>query len=52
MIMVGKFMLGLNPVMYAGVAFLVGASFWNSWPRGAVKTGSCPSCVQTEPSSK
>jgi len=52
MILIGKFVLESDLTMYVGVGGLVGASVWNSWPRGAAKTGSCPSCVQTEPSLK
>lgn len=51
LIMGGKFALDISLVMYAGVGLLVAASFWNSWPRVAVRSSSCPSCVQTEPSS-
>lgn len=48
-IMIGKFILGSNAIMYAGVALLVSASLWNSWPRRAAEKGSCPSCVPAEP---
>ncbi len=38
----GKFALEREGVMYAGIAFLVGASIWNAWPR---RPGPCPACV-------
>lgn len=49
MILFGKFALESDVTMYVGVGILVSASLWNSWPRGAVKNGSCPSCVGAEP---
>jgi hypothetical protein len=29
----GKFVLESNPVMYFGLAILITASLWNSWPK-------------------
>jgi len=42
-IVVGKFYLDSDPIMYGGIAFLVAASLWNSWPRKGVINPS-PSC--------
>jgi len=42
-VLIGKFYLESNPLMYGGVGLLVIASVWNAWPRGATKTV-CPSC--------
>jgi mercuric ion transport protein len=39
-VLIGKFYLESNPIVYFAVAFLVVASVWNSWPHKAV----CPSC--------
>ncbi len=44
-VVVGKFVFGSAPAMYAGIALLIGASFWNSWPRIKTNSGSCPACV-------
>jgi hypothetical protein len=33
MVLAGKFAIGRDAVMYAGLALLVGASVWNTWPR-------------------
>ena len=41
-ILIGKFLLESNPIMYIGVGLLVVASVWNAWPRGANKVA-CPS---------
>ena len=40
----GKFVLGSDPAMYGGIALLVGASLWNSWPRKAA-AAPCLACV-------
>jgi len=37
-----KFGLESDPGMYAGLAILVGASLWSSWPRR--RAASCPAC--------
>ncbi|MBI2843907.1 MAG: MerC family mercury resistance protein [Armatimonadetes bacterium] len=44
-VMVGKFIFTSDAVMYVGIALLIGASFWNSWPRRGTSNGSCPNCV-------
>ena len=43
-VMIGKFDLGSNPIMYGGVGLLVIASVWNAWPHRA-ETAVCPSCT-------
>ncbi|MGH7966197.1 MAG: MerC family mercury resistance protein [Candidatus Binatia bacterium] len=51
----GKFALSSNPLLYLGLALLVGASLWNSWPRRAATRGSCAACapqgLEVQPSS-
>ena len=42
-ILVGKFLLESNPIMYTGVGVLVLASAWNAWPR-RLRVAVCPSC--------
>jgi hypothetical protein len=39
----GKFEFESDVAMYAGLALLVGASIWNTWPRRA--TPACPACA-------
>lgn len=46
-VLVGKFFFASNPGMYSGLAFLVTASLWNSWPRRTAELP-CPSCVGTD----
>ena len=48
----GKFGLSSDPVLYAGLALLVGASIWNAWPRKAATTGcrgTCAAAGSTDP---
>ena len=47
-ILSGKFYLDLLQLTYAGVALLVVASVWNSWPRRAAKVNFCSACVPAE----
>ena len=50
-VIVGKFQFESDPAMYGGIALLVVASLWNTWPR-RIPTPSCPACVgEKEPSS-
>lgn len=42
-VVVGKFNFESNPAMYGGIALLVGASLWNSWPK-RFTSASCPGC--------
>jgi hypothetical protein len=43
-VLIGKFSFESNLAMYAGLALLVAASLWNSWPRSR-PAAACPSCV-------
>lgn len=43
-VMIGKFAFESDPAMYAGLATLIGASFWNTWPRRQA-AATCPACV-------
>lgn len=47
LLLVGKFVFESDPAMYGGIALLVAASLWNSWPRKP-EAPSCPSCVSRE----
>jgi hypothetical protein len=44
-VLVGKFVMAYDSAMYGGIALLVGASMWNSWPRRKMDDQSCPVCV-------
>ncbi len=46
-LLVGKFHFGSDTAMFLGVGLLMGASFWNSWPR---KLATSPACAACEPS--
>lgn len=43
----GKFHFNSDPAMYGGIALLIGASVWNTWP-SRKKTASCPACSGDE----
>lgn len=43
-VVIGKFSLESNPIMYGGVSLLVLASGWNAWPRRVIQSV-CPSCA-------
>jgi len=43
-ILAGKFRFDSDDATYVGVALLVGASLWNSWPR-RTRTASCYGCL-------
>ena len=50
-IVLGRFVLQLDFVLYSGLAVFVSAAVWNAWPLHrqkrsdrTVKSGSCPSC--------
>jgi len=47
MVIVGKFVFDSDMALYSGAALLVGASFWNSWPKSL--SGSCPVCAPNGP---
>jgi len=40
----GKFALASDPMLYAGLGMIVGASLWNAWPRKTA-AGSCAACA-------
>ena len=44
LVVLGKFALNLDPVLYLGIALLLGASIWNSWPRRKTRQRACPAC--------
>jgi hypothetical protein len=44
MLLAGKFAFGSDPALYLGVALLVAASLWNSWPRRR-REAECPACA-------
>lgn len=46
-LVVGKFGFNSDSLLYGGLAFLISASIWNSWPRKAPKSQPCPSCLPT-----
>ena len=43
-VLIGKFYLDSNPLVYGGVGLLVVASLWNALPRRK-ETAVCPSCT-------
>jgi hypothetical protein len=45
-VLIGKFNFESDVAMYAGLAALVAASLWNSWPKRAETD--CPTCVGQE----
>jgi len=47
-VLVGKFGFESDIAMYVGLALLIGASVWNSWPRSAASpTATCAACGPT-----
>jgi hypothetical protein len=48
MVLAGKFAFFINPLVYLGLALLMGASLWNSWPQKAATLGSCAACAPQE----
>ena len=47
--LVGKFAFSVDLLLYLGLALLVAASLWNSWPRYTAPAGSCALCAPREP---
>ena len=45
LILTGKLGLPSDPLLYAGLAVLVGASLWNAWPRQRAITEACAACA-------
>ena len=46
-VLIGKFTFESDPAMYAGLAILIGASVWNTWPRRRL-AAACPACVDAQ----
>jgi hypothetical protein len=46
-VLVGKFTFESDPAMYAGLAVLIGASVWNTWPQRR-DVPACPTCIVEE----
>ena len=46
-LLIGRFVFASDGAMYGGMALLIGASAWNSWPRRKPQTDSCPVCTPT-----
>ncbi len=51
-VIAGKFWAGSDVALYGGIALLLGASAWNSWPKKAAPEGSCPSCAAVDRSAE
>lgn len=47
-VLIGKFVFDSDPAMYGGIGVLVGASFWNSWPRKSETAGNRRACCSPE----
>ncbi len=49
-VIAGKFIFAVVPLVYGGVALLLGASIWNAWPRKVTGAGGgvCSACVPGE----
>lgn len=48
-LLLGKFYFDSDITMYAGLALLVGASLWNSWPKKSADSTPCPACAPADP---
>lgn len=46
-VIVGKFVVEFHPAMYGGIALLIGASIWNTWPKRK-SVLSCSACAEGE----
>jgi hypothetical protein len=45
-LLIGKFRYDSDAIMYVGLAILVAASLWNTWPKKPLAgTGDCPACA-------
>jgi len=51
MTLIGKFALASSALLYLGLALLIGASIWNTWPLSAARTGTCGKCAPRVPGS-
>ncbi len=47
-ILIGKFVLDSNRVMYGGLGFLIFSSVWNACPRKKTLKTNCPQCVDSQ----
>ena len=45
-LVVGKFVMDSNVMVYGGTATLVGASIWNSWPKKSVPSAPTETLLQ------
>jgi hypothetical protein len=45
LVLAGKFAFDRDPAMYGGLALLVTASIWNTWPVRGPSGASCPACA-------
>lgn len=48
-IIASKFFFVSNLVIYGGIALLMSATLWNSWPRRTIDSGSCSACIPAGP---
>lgn len=48
-LLVGKFYFESDGAMFSGVGLLMGASFWNSWPRKLAASAACSACEPGAP---
>lgn len=48
-VIISKFVFVSDLAMYGGIALLMGASFWNSWPKRGTDSGFCLACVPAGP---
>lgn len=49
LLLIGKFYFESDPAMFGSVGLLMGASFWNSWPRKLAASPECSACEPTAP---
>lgn len=49
--LLGKFAIGSSAFLYLGLALLIGASIWNTWPHAAARAGTCGKCAPLVPGS-
>lgn len=47
-LIIGKFVLDSNWILYGGIAILIAASVWNSWPVKQLQKDTCSSCPPKE----
>lgn len=49
-VLLGKFALESNPIVYSGLGLLVIASLWNAWPLADMprEAATCPNCPREE----